>query len=207
MEGLQLIWVLSGYYNTDEVMVPFMERIVWCLLEKVRNALNNEMLFRHPIDTVRKLTNDAREMLETWQTAYLKTRQKIEDSGKGQRWEFDKKKLFGASNYMARVCRDLNEVATIIYQFKNIFGPELRSIVSDPQSIDNVAKRVDKLVVQIENTDFDIFDLNSSENWEAIMGHFYKEVRQLELEGVSFIDQSFKMIRYVLVKCVFSKCV
>ncbi|XP_056647538.1 dynein axonemal heavy chain 10 [Diorhabda sublineata] len=195
MEGLQLIWVLSGYYNTDEVMVPFMERIVWCLLEKVRNTLNNEMLFRHPIEVVKTLTNDAGEMLDRWQTAYLETRQRIEDSGKGQRWEFDKKKLFGASNYMARVCKDLKDVATIIYQFKNIFGPELRSIVSDPQSIDNVAKRVDKLVVQIENTDFDIFDLNSSENWEAIMGLFYKEVRQLELEGVSFIDQSFKMIR------------
>lgn len=47
IEGLHLIWVLSGYYNTDEVMVPFMERIVWCLLEKARKALNNETLFRY----------------------------------------------------------------------------------------------------------------------------------------------------------------
>lgn len=50
-------------------------------------------------------------------------------------------------------------------------------------------------MVQIENTDFDIFDANSKENWEAIMELFRKEVHKLELEGVNFIDQSFKMIR------------
>lgn len=83
----------------------------------------------------------------------------------------------------------------MIFHFKNIFGAELRAIVSDPQTIDNVAKRVDRLVIQIENTDFDIFDSNSKENWEAIMELFRREVRKLELEGVNFIDQSFKMIR------------
>lgn len=195
MDGLELIWILSNYYNNDEVMVPFMERIVWCLLDKSRKFLNNETLFRNPIDVVKKLTEGSREMLEMWQTAYMTTRQRIEDSGKGARWEFDRRKLFSASNYMARVCKDLNEVSTVIFHFKNIFGPQLRSIVSDPQSIDNVAKRVDRLVVQIENTDFDIFDMYSKENWDAIMVHFYKEVKILEEEALGFIDQSFKMIR------------
>lgn len=46
MERLQLIWILSRYYSTDEVMVPFMERIIWCLREKVKRELNNEFLFR-----------------------------------------------------------------------------------------------------------------------------------------------------------------
>lgn len=46
IDGLHLIWVLSRYYNTDEVMVPFMERIVWCLLEKVRKVLDSQYIFR-----------------------------------------------------------------------------------------------------------------------------------------------------------------
>lgn len=71
----------------------------------------------------------------------------------------------------------------------------MKSIVSDPQSIDNVGKRVERLVVQIENTDFDIFSANHKENWEAIMSSFYKEMRKLDTEGVRFIDQSFKRIR------------
>jgi dynein heavy chain len=152
-------------------------------------------LSRNPIEHIKKLTQSAKEMLEIWKSSYMETRQKIEDSGKGQRWEFDKKKLFSESDYMATVCKDLYDVATIIEEFNNIFGPELRAMVVDPQKIDNVAKRVERLVIQIESADFDIFSENHKENWEAIMAFFYKEVRKLEQEGVRFIDQSFKTLR------------
>lgn len=47
----------------------------------------------------------------------------------------------------------------------------------------------------IENTDFEIFRVNYKENWEAVMNVFYKEVRVLENEAVSIIDQSFKTLR------------
>ncbi|XP_015836813.2 dynein axonemal heavy chain 10 [Tribolium castaneum] len=195
IEGLHLIWVLSRYYCVDETMVPLMERIVFCLVEKVRANLDTQFLFRNSIEHIKKLTQTAREMLEIWKTSYMETRQKIEESGKGQRWEFDKKKLFAESDYMATVCKDLYDVATVIEEFNNIFGPELRAMVVDPQKIDNVAKRVERLVIQIESADFDIFSENHKENWEAIMVFFYKEVRKLEQEGVKFIDQSFKTLR------------
>lgn len=69
--------------------------------------------YRKPITEVQKLTLDAETMLESWKTNYMETRQKIEDSGKGERWEFDRKRLFAASDYMATVCKDLYEVATV----------------------------------------------------------------------------------------------
>lgn len=62
-----------------------------------------------------QITKDAEEMLEMWKTAYMDTRHKIEVSGKGQRWEFDKQKLFAESDYVASVCKNLNEVATVRY--------------------------------------------------------------------------------------------
>lgn len=86
-------------------------------------------------------------------------------------------------------------ISQIISQFGNIFGPEMKSILNDPQKIDHVTRRVENLVYQIENTDFDIFTPNYKENWEAIMEYFYKEVAALENEAVSFIDQSFKTLR------------
>ncbi|XP_066245712.1 dynein axonemal heavy chain 10 isoform X2 [Euwallacea similis] len=195
IEGLHLIWVLSRYYNTDEIMVSFMERIVWCLLEKVRKVLNSQYIFRKPLGEVKYITTEAASMLNTWKSSYMITRQKIEHSGKGQRWEFDNNKLFAASDYMAKVCKDIYQFAVTVGHFKNIFGPEMRTMVSDPQTIDNVAKRVDKLAVHIESIDFDIFDLNCKENWDAVLNNYEREVHKLELEGVNFIDQSFKMVR------------
>lgn len=73
------------------------------------------MIFRMHVLSVLQLTKDAKEMLEMWKTAYMDTRHKIEVSGKGQRWEFDKNKLFANSDYVASVCKDLHEVATVRY--------------------------------------------------------------------------------------------
>lgn len=52
-------------------------------------------------------------MLQMWRTCYMQTRAQIEASGKGQRWEFDKNKLFANSEYIAKVCGDLHEVSKV----------------------------------------------------------------------------------------------
>lgn len=71
-------------------------------------------------------------MLVMWKSSYMHTRQAIEDSGKGQRWEFDKKVLFSDSDYMALVCKDLYDVATVIKQ-KN----RLNSFIKVRNTVDN----------------------------------------------------------------------
>lgn len=52
-------------------------------------------------------------MLLTWKDSYMQTRQAIEDSGKGQRWEFDKKRLFLNTDYIANVCKELFDVSVV----------------------------------------------------------------------------------------------
>lgn len=41
----------------------------------------------------------------------MEVRQKIEESGTDHRWQFDRKRLFEQTNYMAKVCSDLVEVS------------------------------------------------------------------------------------------------
>lgn len=52
-------------------------------------------------------------MLQKWRSCYMDTRARIEASGKGQRWEFDKNKLFSNSDYIAKVCGNLHEVSKV----------------------------------------------------------------------------------------------
>lgn len=70
-------------------------------------------LFSKPKSEVQVLCTDAIKMLNTWKEAYYETRLKIEQSGKGQRWEFDKKKLFKESDYIATVAKDLFDIAKV----------------------------------------------------------------------------------------------
>lgn len=45
-----------------------------------------------------------------------------------------------------------------IEEFHNIFGPELKAVTGDPERIDTVIQRVDRLVVDIETIKFDPFN-------------------------------------------------
>jgi dynein heavy chain len=56
---------------------------------------------------------DAIKMLHTWQEAYYDARQTIEQSGKEQKWEFDKNKLFKETDYISAVARDLFDMAKV----------------------------------------------------------------------------------------------
>lgn len=85
----------------------------------------------------------------------------------------------------------------VIQEFYNIFGPELKSIISDPGQIDAVVKRVETLTQPIEEADFDIFSHEFKEHWDAIMAGFNQEVVSLENEAKYFINDSFTLLRLV----------
>ena len=52
-------------------------------------------------------------MLKTWKKCYFEVRGKIEASGRDQRWEFDRRKLFERTDYMSNICEDLYNVAQV----------------------------------------------------------------------------------------------
>lgn len=100
---------------------------------------------------MKQKTTEAKKTLETWKESYFDVRAKIEASGRDARWEFDRKRLFERTDHMASICDDLKEVATVMEEFYNIFGPELKAVTGDPKRIEDVLKRVDGLVKPIEN--------------------------------------------------------
>lgn len=56
---------------------------------------------------------EAKQALEQWKTSYFEMRAEIEKSGKGERWEFDRKRLFEKTDYMASVCQELYNVLQV----------------------------------------------------------------------------------------------
>lgn len=46
MNSLRMVWVISRHYNSDERMVPLMERIAWELSERVARVLNIRFIFK-----------------------------------------------------------------------------------------------------------------------------------------------------------------
>lgn len=135
-----------------------MARIAFELTERVHQAVDLKRIFRAPLAQSKVTIVDARNLLDSWSKVYFQVRERIEQSGRDQRWEFDRKRLFEQTNYMAQRCGDLFEVAEVLEQFYNIFGPELKAVTGDPQQIDEVIKRVEALIVPLEQAPYDLFN-------------------------------------------------
>ena len=46
MNSLRMVWVISRHYNTDERMVPLMERIAWELCQRAITVVNQKVIFK-----------------------------------------------------------------------------------------------------------------------------------------------------------------
>jgi len=195
MNAIRMVWVISRHYNTDERMVPLMERIAFELAEHVGAQLDVKRVFRmEPADAKKRIAS-AREVLEKWKDTYFKVREKIEQSGRDQRWEFDRKRLFERTDYMVACCNHIYDVAQVLEDFHNILGPELKAVTGDSQGIDEVLSRVDALVIPLETIPFDIFDRRFEASWDAVMHRFKDDVSKIEEATKTFINESFKKLR------------
>ena len=85
-----------------------------------------QTIYNNSPQKVKQISSDAKRCLECWKSSYLEVRAKIEENERDARWEFDKKKLFGVTDYMAGICKDIHDVAQVLEEFYNIFGPELK---------------------------------------------------------------------------------
>ncbi|KAJ1332384.1 hypothetical protein BSLG_008688 [Batrachochytrium salamandrivorans] len=195
LNAIRMVWIISRHYNRDERMVPLMSRIASEIANKVSNVVNVQIILREPPADAKKKILDARSLLESWSKNYFQVREKIEQSGRDQRWEFDRKKLFEQTNYMSLRCADLYEIAEVMEQFYSIFGPELKAVTGDPQAIDEVVKRVEALTLPFETVPFDIFNKKSQSSWEGVMTRFREQIVQIEEMAKQFIDASFKKLR------------
>jgi dynein heavy chain len=195
MNSLRMVWVISRHYNTDDRMAPLMERIAWVLCDRATTVVNHRNIFKHSLTDIKEKSSEARLMLETWKKCYLEVREKIEQSGRDTRWEFDRKRLFEHSDHIAQVCKDICKIAQIIEEFRNIFGAELKAVTGNPAGIEAVLEKVNNLMRDIEKVRFDPFDPAQRQNWASKMGRFQQEVQLIEEEANQFINDSFQSLR------------
>ena len=75
--------------------------------------MQTKYFIREPPIVIKKKTQEAKESLLTWKKSYFEVRAKIEASGRDARWEFDRKRLFERTDYMAKICEDIHEIAQV----------------------------------------------------------------------------------------------
>ncbi|XP_054466216.1 dynein axonemal heavy chain 10 [Anoplopoma fimbria] len=189
LNSLQIVWIISSHYNTNERMVPLMERIAWQLCQRVTQVIDVHTLFKDNSEVAKSKVHDAKQVLDQWKSSYFQVRAEIEESDRNPRWEFDRKRLFERTDYMASICQDYYNVLQILEEFYNNFGPELKSVTGDPKRVDEVLCSVDGLVLPIEGVSFNPFNICKMSSWKMIMQDFNTTV---QVDSISEIFEAKK---------------
>ncbi|KAM7539583.1 hypothetical protein Aperf_G00000039574 [Anoplocephala perfoliata] len=195
MQALQMIWIISPYYSKNDHMSVIFERIAWCLCDRVSRMLTPNEIFKMSLDNMLPLINNGRTLLESWKSTYMDRRADIEASGREYRWEFDKNRLFAKSDYMITVCNDMEEAVLIMKEYETMFGPEIKSMVSDQKHFDLLAENILKLPKFFEMLTFNPFDLENKSKWQSQMQQFQMEVVALDADAKGCLEDSFRTLR------------
>uniref|UniRef100_A0A336KIK9 CSON011062 protein n=1 Tax=Culicoides sonorensis TaxID=179676 RepID=A0A336KIK9_CULSO len=204
MVGLRHIWTMSNYYCRDENMLSLLAKISNVFNTKIKGIANLETIFKSNSKTVLKTADYCAELLDCWKQSYINTRAQIENSGVGSRWEFDKGKIFGELDHIARICRDIAKIASTFILFETVFNNNLRSIVTHPEEVDSMLKNLNyffstskiyQLISNIVTVDYDVFRRGNVDNWEATLDYFYKSMELMELDAKRVLDQCIQHFR------------
>ena len=196
MNGLRMVWVISRHYNSDERMAPLMETIASTLVRRVREGVKLSEVLAMESKAAKRLVQEARAVLTQWSENYFRMRKRIEDSGSDHRWEFERKALFGKTDYMSEICANILEIVEALDHFKVFLGPELKAVTGDAEGIDEVLKRVDGLTGPLKiPSEEKVFDKSYEKPWESIMRKFRGSVAEIEKMTEVFIKESFRKLR------------
>jgi dynein heavy chain len=197
MAGMRMVWIISRHYNTDERVVPLMERIATEISSNVASKIHIQSIFSKPPAEILDIIRAAKAVLESWFSNYMDVREKIEKSGTDHRWEFDKRRLFDKTRYMAKICDNLFSIATALDEFFKFLGPELKEVTGAGERVDELIERVKGLIHPLEQAqrNCDIFNPKYQSVWESLVLDFRNKVEEIELETTDFIDKAFRKLR------------
>ena len=143
------------------------------------------------------LVNSCKAALDKWESGYMSTREKIEESGTDHRWEFDRMKLFKKTKYMSKICTDLAEILKVLDQFYKFLGPELAEVTGDTEGIDDLLEQVASLLTGFKSfgSSKKMFDDRAASQWDQMVGTFRNNVSLIEQRAIEFLDTSFQNLR------------
>lgn len=144
MLSLRHIWTMSNFFCNDDIMQQLLSKISFVFIEKVKHIVTLKTIFKYSAADANHLAIKCADLLSAWKHNYMATRQSIEQNDFSSRWEFNKKVLFDDVDHCARISNDIADVSSVFVEFENLFGKRLKSMIFNPDDVDDILKQVIK---------------------------------------------------------------
>lgn len=194
---LRNIWIVSNFYSTDRNMKHLMQTISRTFCKDLKAKCWLTLLLDLPsAEEAQQRVNDAMAFLQAWIDEYYEMRAVIEKSNAGSRWEFKRKDLFAHIEHYLKIFNDFDRIFQILKEFENLFGLQIKSLITKPIEIDQMLNKLDvSLKAFYKDLDFDPFARGNVEYWDAALEEFEEKVRSLENDTVQCLDRCVELLR------------
>ncbi|XP_050527907.1 dynein axonemal heavy chain 10 [Daktulosphaira vitifoliae] len=192
-DNLKRLWSVSCFFGEDKQMERIFRSISECLSDRVSIELHIPNVFNMNVENTLETVNDVIAMIDKWKDYYYKFRSEIEKTAIFRRWEFKKDILFDQIDHVRYVVNDLKIILQIIGQFTVVFGPEMKSIVTQMPLASSVL--MEGLTGEFFDIDFNVYHQDEKETWKQIVNKFFLRVSEMEQQANTYIDLCFSRLR------------
>ncbi len=201
--SVKMVWVISRHYNTDDRMVPLLERCALLITRRVAEAVTLDGLLNlmaaGEFEEAAKLVNDAKTCLDKWSSSYQHTRKAIEQKG-SQRWEFDRVRLFSRTKFMSARCKELADIIDRVRRFSQLDALGALGGAANAPGLQTLQDGMNSLLeplVDFSNDGKDPFNNKDKAAWEAALEMQEKQATAVQAAADAFIDTTFQRIKSV----------
>lgn len=202
-----LIWANSKFLSSNERIVHLFRLIHHRLFEFVMDSLNPTSIFAGDIaDTLEKIDFTLKN-LQYYKDTYEECRSKLSDirpkADDARPWSFDPDDIFANFNlFVARLVK-VNEMLRILFELKKgedtVFGGHNGKWVT--QSVRRVADSLAILTDQLKDNEFNVLDLDETDNFDRLTQKFEKESADLQQRLAKQYITSFNECN-TITKCI-----
>eukprot|EP00702_Spironucleus_salmonicida_P008256 EST49547.1 Dynein heavy chain [Spironucleus salmonicida] len=211
--AIRMVWTISRYYNTEERLLPLMEKIALQICRRVQSSIIVSELFSTTVKPVQgssygenikdqlfgiQLLKATKSVLLKWSDSYYQTRTQIEEHNKeARRWEFDKQILFKNTNFQTERINVLIKCVEQIQEFDQIISTDVQQVTGDTGGVRMVKAMIAELPEKLIAFGDEIWNIDNNEAFQEIITLFNINVKKAEVRSFEFIDQSFTKLRSV----------
>lgn len=207
MHTIVLIWSKSKHLSSNQRIVHLFQLLHHKLFEFVCDALNPASIFAGDIaDTLEKVDKTLKNLAH-YKEVYVQYRTTLDRykpaAKNAERWTFDPDEIFGHFDAFVQRIVKTNEMLQLLFELKKmedtVFGGHTGKRVT--LTVQKIADSVSILTDSLKDIQFNVFNLDETENFERLTVKFGNEVADFQQRLAKEYSKSFDECNTI------SKCV
>lgn len=192
-----LIWSKSKHLSSNQRVVHIFQLLHHKLFEFVSDALNPTSIFAGDIaDTLEKIDKTLKNLSfykETYEKYRIHLHEFPPSAPNAEQWLFDPEEIFGNFDQFVERVVKTNEMLKLLFELKKMedqtFGGHTGKRVT--QAVKSIADSVSILTDSLKDIQFNVFDLDETENFQRLTAKFENQVTELQQQLAKQYATSF----------------